>query len=191
MATSDIYVVTVKDYQTSVFINVYEGERPRASDNHLLGSFTLFGLLPAPRGYPYEVCFDVDQNGILTVSAIDKSTGSTNEIKITKDKGRLSTEEIQRLIQEAAAYCIDDKKFLRKAEIMNSLDHCVYKMKNLLKEKDINLKLSSEESNKINTAIAIATNLLDENDQQNEIDFLEAQLNELESMYKIIIGKSW
>jgi len=182
--------VTIKDYQTSVFINVYEGERPRASDNHLLGSFTLFGLLPAPRGYPYDVCFDVDHNGILTVSAIDKSTGHTNEIKITKDKGRLSTEEIQRLIQEAETYCIDDKKFLRKAKLMNALDHCVYKMKNLLK-KDINLKLSSEENNKINTAIAIATNLLDENDQQNEIDVLEAHLNELESMYKIVIGKFW
>ena len=183
--------VTIKDYQTSVFIHVYEGERPRASENHLLGSFTLFGLPPAPRGYPYEVCFDVDQNGILTVSAIDKSTGSTNEIKITKDKGRLSTEEIQRLIQEAETYCIDDKKFLRKAELMNALDNCVYKMKNLLKKKGNSLMLSSEESNKINTAIAIATNLLDENDQQNEIDVLEAQLNELESMYKIIIGKSW
>jgi molecular chaperone DnaK (HSP70) len=102
----------------------------------------------------------------------------------------LPTEEINRLIQEAETYCIDDKKFLRKAEIMNALDQCVYKMRKLLMKKDINLKLSSEENNKINTAIAMATNLLDENDRQNEIDVLEAHLNELESIFTVIIGKS-
>jgi L1 cell adhesion molecule like protein len=182
--------VTIEDNQARVAFHVYEGERARATDNHLLGSFILSGLPPtAARGHSYDVSFDVDQNGILTVSAIDISTGSTNKITITNDKGRLPTEEINRLIQEAETYCIDDKKFLRKAEIMNALDQCVYKMRKLLKKKDINLKLSSEENNKINTAIAMATNLLDENDRQNEIDVLEAHLNELESMYKVIIGK--
>jgi L1 cell adhesion molecule like protein len=184
--------VTIVDNQERVAIHVYEGERARASDNHLLGSFFLSGLPPtAARGHSYDVSFDVDQNGILTVSAIDISTGSTNKITITNDKGRLPTEEINRLIQEAETYCIDDKKFLRKAEIMNALDQCVYQMRKLLKKKDINLKLSSEENNKINTAIAMATNLLDENDRQNEIDVLEAHLNELESIYTVIVGKSW
>ncbi|CAK8541351.1 unnamed protein product [Lathyrus sativus] len=181
---------TVEDNQTVVPIMVYEGERPRALDNHFLGSFILSGLLPAARGHSYNVTFDVDQNGVLTVSALDKSSGSKNEITITKDKGKLSTEEINRLIQEAEAFCIHDKKFLRMAEVMNALDHCVYKMRNVLKKNDISLKLSSEENKKINTAIAMATNLLDENDQQNEIDVLEDHLNELESMYELIISKS-
>ncbi|GAU43858.1 hypothetical protein TSUD_174760 [Trifolium subterraneum] len=140
---------TVEDNQSVVPIKVYEGERTRASDNHFLGSFVLSGLPPAARGHLYDVCFDVDQNGILTVSAIDKSTGSKNELTITNDKGRLSTEEIKRLIQEAEAYSVSDRNFLRKAEVMNELDECVYKMRNLLKKKDASLKLSSEENKKI------------------------------------------
>jgi len=183
--------VTVKDNQPTTLIEVYEGERPRATDNHLLGSFTLSGLPPAAaRGHPFDICFDVDQNGVLTVSAMDKSTGSKNEITITKDKGRLSAEQIKRLVKEAEAYSIDDKKFLRKAKVMNALDHCVYKLGNVLKKKDINLKLSSKENKKINAAIKKATKLLDENDHQNESDVLQNQLNELESMYEHIIGKS-
>lgn len=168
---------------------VYEGERPKATDNHLLGSFVLSGLNPAPRGYPLDVCFNVDQNGILTVSAIDNSTGSTNAITITNNKGRLSTEEIKRLIQEAQDFCIEDKKFLRKTEVMNALDLCIYKVRNALKKKDINLKLSSEENKKVNDAITMATNLLDENDQQNGIDVLKDHLNKLESMYLHVIAK--
>ena len=181
---------TIKDNQLTTIIYVYEGERPRATDNHLLGSFILSGLPPAARGHPFDICFDVDQNGVLTVSAMDKSTGSKNEITITKDKGRLSAEQIKRLVKEAEAYSIDDKKFLRKAKVMNALDDCVYKLGNVLKKKDINLKLSSKENKKINAAIKKATKLLDENDHQNESDVLQKQLNELESMYEHIIGKS-
>ncbi|XP_058736810.1 heat shock cognate 70 kDa protein-like [Vicia villosa] len=181
--------VTIKDDQLKVLIEVYEGERPKATDNHLLGSFILSGLTPAPRGHPFDVCFNVDQNGILTVSAIDNSTGSMNEITITNNKGRLSTEEIKRLIQEAQDFRIEDKKFLRKAEVMNALDLCIYKVRNELKKKDINLKLSSEENKKVKDAITMATDLLDENDQQNGIDVLEDHLNKLESMYQRIIAK--
>ncbi|XP_058736811.1 heat shock cognate 70 kDa protein-like [Vicia villosa] len=182
------YFTTI-DNQLKVSIGVYEGERPKAIDNHLLGSFVLSGLTPAPRGHPLDVCFNVDQNGILTVSAMDKSTGSTNAITITNNKARLSTEEIKRLIQEAQDFHIEDKKFLRKAEVMNALDHCVYKMRNALKKKDINLNLSSEENKKIKDAITMATNLLDENEQQNGIDVLEDHLNKLESMYQRVIAK--
>jgi len=180
---------TIEDNQPNALIKVYEGERTKANDNNLLCSFVLSGLPPVARGHPYDVCFDVDQNGILTVSAMDKSTGSTNEITITNDKRRLSTNEIKRLIQEAEAYSLDDKKFLRKAKVMNAPEDCVYRMKNLLKKKDINLKLSSEEYKKINTAIKMATNLLDENDDQNEIDVLKDHLNVLESIYERIIAK--
>ncbi|RHN45618.1 putative Heat shock protein 70 family [Medicago truncatula] len=180
------------DNQKRVVIGVYEGERPRATDNHLLGSFTLSGLPPAAaRGHPFEVCFDIDQNGILTVSAMDKSTGSKNEITITNDKGRFSAEQIKRLIKEAEAYRIDDEKFLRKAKVMNALDNCVYKMRNVLKKKEINLMLSSKENIKMYAAITNATKLLNEKYRQNEIDVLQHHLNELESMYEHIIGKSW
>ncbi|MCH84149.1 heat-shock protein [Trifolium medium] len=143
--------------------------------------------LSIARGHPYDICFDIDQNSILTVSAMDKSTGSKNYITISNDKGRLSIEEIGRLIQEAEAFCIADKK---KAEVMNALDYCVYKFRNALKKKEINSKISSQENKKINTAITKAINLLDENNHQNEINVLKDHLNELESMYKRIIAKS-
>ncbi|PNY01195.1 heat shock protein [Trifolium pratense] len=179
--------ITVGDNQSTVFIQVYEGERTRASDNNLLGFFNLSGLPPAPRGYPFDVCFDIDQNGILTVSALETSTGNTNEITITSNKERLSNDEIKRMIREAEDYRVEDKKFLRKAKVMNALDDCVYKMRNAMEKKDINLKLSLQENNQINAAITMATNLLDENDQQIEIDVLEDQLSVLESMYERIM----
>ena len=183
---------TIEDNQSRAAFMIYEGERTRASDNHLLGSFTLSGLPPAAaRGHPFDICFDVDQNGILTVSATDKSTGSKNEITITKDKGRFSADQIKRLIKEAEAYRIDDEKFLRKWKVMNALDLCVYKMRNVLKKKEISLMLSSKENMKIYAAITKATKLLNEKYRQNEIDVLQHHLNELESMYERIIGKSW
>lgn len=183
-----VYVTTV-DNQATVAINVYEGERSRASDNNLLGFFCLSGLPYAPRGHPLEVCFSIDENGILIVSANEKSTGSKNEITITNDKERLSSKEIKEMIIEAENYRVQDEKFLRKANVMNALDYCVYKVNNALKKKDINLRLSSQENDKINSAITNATHLLESN-QQSEIDFLENHLKELESMFQLIIGKS-
>ncbi|CAI8596080.1 unnamed protein product [Vicia faba] len=179
--------VTVIDNQSAVLIVVYEGERTRASDNNLLGFFRLLGLPPAPRDYPFKVCFDIDQNGILTVTAMEKSTGSTNEITITNNKERLSNDEIKRMIREAEEYRVEDKKFLRKAKVMSALDDCVYKMRNAMEKKGTKLKLLSQENKEINAAITIATNLLDENYQQHEIDVLEYQLSVLESMYERIM----
>ena len=179
---------TSMDNQTSVPINVYEGERARASDNNLLGSFSL-SVPRAPRGHPLEVCFTINENGILIVSANEKSTGSRNEITITNDKGRLSSHEITKMIRKAEKYRVEDEKFLRKANVMNALDYCVYKVKNALKKKDVNIKLSSQENDKINSAISKATSLLDSN-KQSEIDVLENHLKKLESMLQLIIGKS-
>ncbi|MCH90315.1 heat-shock protein, partial [Trifolium medium] len=105
------------------------------------------------------------------------------------DKERLSSKEINDMIREAEKYRAEDEKFLRKANVLNALDYCVYKMNNALK-KDVNLKLSSQEYENINSAIEKATNLLDSS-QQSEIDVLENHLKELESMLQlIIIGKS-
>ncbi|KEH22254.1 heat shock 70 kDa protein [Medicago truncatula] len=172
-----------------VSIDVYEGERARASDNNLLGSF-LLDYVPGPRGQPLEVCFSIDENGILTVTAKDISTGNMNAITITNDKERLSMLEIEKMIKEAKEYHVEDKKFLRKAKVMNALDSCVYNMKNTLKKKDVNLILSPQEIKKISNAITFAMNLLDKNNKEKEIDVLEGHLEELESMSKHLISKT-
>ncbi|MCH84673.1 heat-shock protein [Trifolium medium] len=177
---------TVEDNQSQVLIEVYEGERTRASDNNLLGSFTLFGFPPAPRGHPVDVCFAIDENSILTVSATESSTGNMNEITITNYKERLPTEEIEKMIQEAKNYHVEDKKFLKKAEVLNALDYCVYKIRNSLKQTDVNSKLLSQDNDRINSAITIASNFLDSN-KEVEIDVLEGHLKELESMFESII----
>ncbi|TKY66189.1 Heat shock cognate 70 kDa protein 2 [Spatholobus suberectus] len=180
---------TIKDNQHAVQINVYEGERTRAKDNNLLGSFVLSGFPPAPRGHPLYVCFAIDANGILTVSAEEKTNGTKSEITIINGKERLSAEEIGRLIQEAEKYREEDKRFLRKAKAMNSLDRYVYKMRNGLKRKDISSKLCSPARKKINSAITKATNLLDSNNQQDEAEVFEDYLKDLASHFEPIVGK--
>ncbi|MCI22525.1 heat-shock protein, partial [Trifolium medium] len=92
------------------------GERARAPDNNLLGSFVLSCRPNAPRGTPLDVCFSINENGILTVSAKEISTGNMNEITITNDKERLKTLEIKKMIEEAEKYHVEDMKFLRKAK---------------------------------------------------------------------------
>ncbi|CAI8612068.1 unnamed protein product [Vicia faba] len=180
---------TVEDNQTSVLTEVYEGERTKASDNNLLGSFILSNLPPAPRGYIISISFAIDENGILTVTATDKSTGNMNEISINNYKERLAAEEITKLIKEAENFHIEDKKFLKKAEVMNALDYCVYKMRNALNQTKHNSKLPSKDINMINSAITEASNLLDSS-QPVEIEVLESHLKDFESMLEhIITGK--
>jgi len=179
--------VTIYDNQSSVLIDVYKGERTRASDNKLLGSFSLSLLSHVPRDHPFNVCFAIDDNGILTVSATDVSTGNTNKTIITNYKERLSTEEIKKLIQEAEKYRAEDEKFLRMAQLKNALDLCVYKIETALKKQNIQLKLSTPEKMKINAAVLNAKNLLDEN-QRHELDVLQDHLKELESMFENTIA---
>lgn len=106
-------------------------------NNHLLGKFELTGIPPAPRGVPQiEVTFDVDRNGILNVSAVDKGTGKSEKITITNDKGRLTPEEIERMIAEAEKFAEEDKKTKEKVDARNALEGYLHSMKTTVEDKD-------------------------------------------------------
>ncbi|KAL9297472.1 hypothetical protein ACSQ67_023368 [Phaseolus vulgaris] len=178
---------TTEDNQSSSLIEVYEGERTKATDNNLLGSFVLSGFPPAPRGYPSWVTFALNENGILSISAEDKA-GNRNEITITNEKGRLTAAEISIKIQEAENYKSEDEKFLKKANAMNDLDYHVYKIRKALKKEDIDSKLSSKEKENISSTISRATDMLDDQNQIEDLVAVEDCLKELQVIFERIMS---
>ncbi|XP_059457473.1 heat shock cognate 70 kDa protein 2-like [Corylus avellana] len=184
------YYTTRFDDQTSILFPVFEGERARTVDNHQLGEFILSSIPPAPEGVAdIKVCFEIDANGILNVSAVEQITGTSCEITITNDKARLPKEEIDRIVEDAEKYKVEDDEHKKGVTAKEALEKYTFKMRNIINDKKIGDKLDTTSKETIEAAIGQAIHWLD-GIQLAEVHEFEEKLTQLKLICNPIIQKN-